>query len=153
LKKHQAEWLGGLGDIFFKGKAANDWFPSNEFQFARGWLDRLNLVLLTPARAKILAELPTARLLRELAIGSLDAFRYGGDEAEEPADSSDALEILTGAPLRSLRVLQLGGRQKLEDDTWDYQYSFGPESFLSALDLVENQPLLEELYIRGDISG
>jgi hypothetical protein len=149
LKAHARDWLGELAPFLLDRKPGKD-RPWNElackYQFARGWLDSVEVDFFTVAFTRVLARAPQVRLLRRLALIE-DGYEEEG-EWEPGPDVPDGvwnpgLYPLVRCPyLGNVRVLQLG---EMTSDR--------PEEFNSGLDaeagvgIVKLMPRLEELYL------
>jgi uncharacterized protein (TIGR02996 family) len=96
LQAHQAEWLGAAAPMFLKTRAeledpATDVFgldrdfshnfgrESNHFDFARGWLEGLELGCFGPRLAEALGNSPTIGLLQRLTITHSEEAGHGYD--------------------------------------------------------------------------
>jgi len=164
MKAHGREWLGALAPFLWSSKS---WFADltgllwgkkddrAEYAFARGWLDKLGVEMLTGSLVQALAEAPQARLLRTLVIGDMDnVWRRLVDEGLEhaPPDRPD-LKVLGQSPyLGNLRQLFIGNTYDLRESSFIY----APLSRMSLYDvpvLVERLPRLEELLLEGRMDG
>jgi uncharacterized protein (TIGR02996 family) len=152
IEEHGRAWLGELapylldvsGDV--QGRYAT--YPAIRFQFARGWLDTLEVGLLSVPFARVLARAPQTRLLRRLVIKET---RSGDDEAEEERyePGPDVPEgaywpglfpLVKSPHLGNVRVLQLG------EQVQDWPFEMCAMSGEGAAALVGKLPRLEELY-------
>jgi len=156
LKKHEDAWLGELAVYLREGVARSTEDLRDELieqgvellldpvrfgdsehevnyqhQFARGWLDGLQIPKLSLSFSQRLARAQQARLLRRLVIeGSYEGERGFLDP------------LLKARWLGQVRVFQLGQNQG--DDWNNYRNYCHPES---APELVRRMPRLEELYL------
>jgi uncharacterized protein (TIGR02996 family) len=138
LKQHAPEWLGELAPYLLDQEGY-------DYQFARGWLDSLQIRSLSVAFARVLAGAPQARLLRRLVI---EGNVYTEPEEYEPGpdvpegESYPGLYPLRKAPwLGSVRVFRLG--EQAEEGPGYSCWTSGD----AAVDLVKQMPRLEELYL------
>jgi uncharacterized protein (TIGR02996 family) len=165
LRKHGRDWLGGLAPYLLRttrveGEDFTRW--AYYHGFARGWLDTLQVGVLTVPFARVLAAAPETRLLRRLMIEELKVYfddeedeldeEDGGgepfppgpdvpEEAEQPA----LYPLLTSPYLGNVRVLQLGDQVDDEEKPPrnGYLCRMPPTC---GVDLVRKMPRLEELY-------
>jgi uncharacterized protein (TIGR02996 family) len=151
LKKHQREWLGDLARFFLDREGVPEYFEvedAYQFQFARGWLDTININPLTVEIARTLGRAPQTRLVRRLILRET-AYEDEEEDEEEDEDIPEGSERRTLYPLvrsnflANVRVFQLGELYE------DGQYG-GPSCHThgeGVVDLIKKMPLLEELYL------
>ncbi len=168
LKKHERDWLGPLAAFildaesvpFFNGREQSKRTPVGH-RFARGWLSRLEFHRLTVGQARAFANVPHARLLRELAVEEveseapagrqeryIDSYYEPGPDVPADIDPYDdpGLHALCRCPhLGSLRVFRLGEEVVRLDNNEEY-YNCHISGRL-AYHLVKQMPNLEELYL------
>jgi uncharacterized protein (TIGR02996 family) len=135
LSQHRPQWLGHLADPILK-------MTDCEYQFARGWLDRLHIPILSLPFAQLLAKAPEARLLRQLGIENTP-YDEVDDEAMEGA--GPLLALAQSANLANVRIFRLGQLSNPEDVP-----SLGTHGLTFIFDgvtLVKKMPHLEELYL------
>jgi uncharacterized protein (TIGR02996 family) len=140
LKRHRREWLGSLAQPLLDQE---EWGKC-DFQFARGWLDTLQIPNLSVARARALVNAPEVRLLRRLHIEQ-ETYEDEGEYEPGPdipaGSDSPGMDVLGAAEnLGNLRVFHLG--EAMEGD-----YSNCHTSGETAAGLVAKMPRLEELYL------
>ncbi|HZY89039.1 MAG TPA: WGR domain-containing protein [Gemmataceae bacterium] len=150
LKEHGREWLGSLAEHLLGQKG------SYRPQFARGWLDGLQIAGLSVRFARALAKAPQARLLRQLVIEGTINPEEGedapdGDVANDIPEGVDEIEaplcpLIKSANLRNVRVFQLGQQVEELDSTFVGAHGVG-------VPLVKTMPRLEELYLLAHMSG
>jgi uncharacterized protein (TIGR02996 family) len=153
LKAHEREWLGELAPILLDYPGTEDWRLGlygqerfAEFQFRRGWLDRLYLNYLSLPTGRALREARVCRMVRDLAITSAedtDTPHQPGDgippehEREYPA----GLWPLSQSPfLANVRYFRLG-----VDDGDDWEGYSCHMHTAAVVPLVRAMPRLEEL--------
>jgi uncharacterized protein (TIGR02996 family) len=138
LAGHAEEWLGALAPHLL-------WQEDIKFQFRRGWLDSLELPMITLELARAVRDAPQARLLRHLAIedGSDDNAPEPDDEAAEDDYEGRGFWPLVGSTaVANLRSFRIGV------DDGDAYEEFDCTLYTSAIvPLVRGMPRLEELYI------
>jgi uncharacterized protein (TIGR02996 family) len=123
LKAHARAWLGGLAPNLLDMEQ-RQWGPQTEFRFARGWIDRLQIVNLSAPLAEAFCRTPLLRLLRELLV-----VEHSYDE-----DEPTGLEELAAAPyLGNVLLFQLGPESNCHIN--------GEQ----AVEFVRKMPRLEEL--------
>jgi uncharacterized protein (TIGR02996 family) len=123
LKAHTRQWLGELAPHLLDIEERK-WGPNTEYRFARGWVDRLQIVNLSAALAEAFCRTPLLRLLRELLV----------EEHSYDEDEPTGLEELAAAPyLGNVRLFQLGpeGNCHIRGE--------------QAVEFVRKMPRLEEL--------
>lgn len=160
LTKHKKAWLGGLADQLPKRGSFEHW----EHAFARGWLDRLHLHVLTADLAHAIAVEPQTRLVRELIIGDVASndpdYDYDPETdstTEVPADDErDALEELSRSLyLGNVRVFRLGDEEGFTErrpDPYSYNSFYDlPSPGDEVWSLVSRMPRLEELSLYGNL--
>jgi uncharacterized protein (TIGR02996 family) len=170
LKKHEREWLGPLAACTVDAEPVPHWHGGKEAKrapvahgFARGWLNRLDFHDLTVAQARVLAQAPQARLLRELVVEEIeheapagtqvqyiDSYYELGPDVPATIDAYDApgLHALCRCPhLGSIRVFRLG--EGVERPEWNQgnEYLNCHTDGALAYHLVKQMPNLEELYL------
>ena len=149
LKKHRAEWLGGL-----QGE------KEVEVEFVRGWIGRIEFKNLTVSQARALARNPNARLLRELVVQGvaaeapvgrqeqyIDAYYEPGPDVPDDIDSYDGpgLHALCRCPhLNAVRVFTLGESPGRPDGSEEEYFNCHMSGEL-AYHLVKQMSNLEEL--------
>jgi uncharacterized protein (TIGR02996 family) len=162
LDAHQRAWLGPLAEYLLDGRGPASWTadPSQGCRFLihRGWLHTLEVPGLSVTMARLLRDLPFARMLSRLVI-------YRGVEDNEyepgpdvPADLWNVLPLaLAGAPfLSTLRYFQFG--PDVADETFEVRpqepgcphdpYSFPfPAQGEHVLSILEQMTRLEELHL------
>jgi uncharacterized protein (TIGR02996 family) len=100
LAAHRDEWLGPLAAHFPKKQSRN----RRIMNFARGWIDTLEIDSLNVDLAQALAQEPRIRLVQRLIVGGWTP------EVMRPPDEPDAMEVLIASPyLTNVRYLQMGG--------------------------------------------
>jgi uncharacterized protein (TIGR02996 family) len=152
LKAHARDWLGELAPYLLEG---HDPDRGPKYQFARGWLDSLEISSLSLSLARALARAPQARLLRRLVIEETtdpDEEEGGanGGAPEVPAEvderSVPLWPLIKSPALRNVRVFQLGVQAEDVVSTYTGAYDV-------AVPLVKGMPRLEELYLLAHMSG
>jgi uncharacterized protein (TIGR02996 family) len=153
LQAHARDWLGGLAPFLLKGR---DRDRGPRYQFARGWLDSLEISALSLSLSRALAKAPQARLLRRLVIETVvdpeeDEVAPGEDEAADVPAEVDEREaalwpLVKSASLQNVRVFQLG--EQADDIVSTYMSAYD-----TGVPLVKSMPRLEELYLLAHISG
>ncbi len=143
LNKHARQWLGEVAP-----------WRGVKHQFARGWLDSLEIASLTVPLARILARAPQTRLLRRLVIERLKDYSWNDEERYEPGDDVPEQEGPEDAPglfpllrspyLTNVRVFQLG--EQVHDEEKYRGQTHDTTSSAGAVDLLKKMPRLEELY-------
>jgi uncharacterized protein (TIGR02996 family) len=157
LKRHGREWLGELTLYLLDQRGADDDSPKRyRHQFVLGWLDSLEIALLTVEFSRVLARAPQSRLLRCLVI---QKSQYNDDEENPYEPEKDVPETaywpglypLHRSPyLGNVRVCQLGERTEEPPDSYS---SWSDAGFDGGLGLLEKMPRLEELYLRAHVAG
>lgn len=150
LKKHTQTWLGSLAkfllppcDIPEDGPPVQDQF---HFEFARGWLNRIHIPMLTGGCAAALAAAPETRLLRQLIIRWFDTWRCYADLGEDR--DFPGLEPLAEARyLRNVQIFEVGGSYDGGKEDFTYHSTDGLAVGSEAVRLVEKLPRLRELYL------
>jgi uncharacterized protein (TIGR02996 family) len=152
LKAHARDWLGELAPFLLKGR---DPGRAPRHQFARGWLDSLEISALSLSYGRALARTPQARLLRRLVIETLvdpeeDEDAPGEDEAADVPAEVDEREaalwpLVKSASLQNVRVFQLG--EQADDIVSTYMSAYDV-----VVPLVKSMPRLEELYLLAHMS-
>jgi uncharacterized protein (TIGR02996 family) len=127
LQAHARDWLGELAPFLLKGR---DRDRAPRYQFARGWLDSLEISALSLSLSRALAKAPQARLLRRLVIETVvdpeeDEVAPGEDEAADVPAEVDEREaalwpLVKSASLQNVRVFQLG--EQADDKVLELQY-------------------------------
>jgi uncharacterized protein (TIGR02996 family) len=139
LAAHRRDWLGGLADVL----------AAEQLHFAWGWLDRICISDLDKAQARLLANAPETRLLRELIIeGDSYLQTANGDPLWDDTlrRHRHATDVLAQSPyLGNVRFLRLG--LIVEDDSEDCPYEDAHMSSPAVPDLVARMPRLEELHL------
>jgi uncharacterized protein (TIGR02996 family) len=163
LKQHARRWLGDLGR-FLVGKWSGPDKPYH-YQFARGWLDLVRLLVswegdVDGVILAALTRVPEARLLRRLEVVydmryhpfDFDQVVAGPRKAVTAADKraeGGILPTLIGSPnLTNLRAFKFGfsdaedriGHSTMVDP-------FGDCTAQQVLQLLQKRPRLEELYL------
>jgi uncharacterized protein (TIGR02996 family) len=143
LQAHEREWLGGLADYLLDEKDSSR--PTG--QWARGWLDSLEVGRLTVPFARVLAKAPQMRLLRRLLI---EENRYEeeyepGPDIPEGTMYPGLYPLLQSPYLGNVRVFQVGPRPEGADASGIALFSHSSGEALA--DLVQKMPALEELYV------
>jgi uncharacterized protein (TIGR02996 family) len=150
LKKHRKDWLGALAEQLPPRGAYEHW----EHHFARGWIDRLHIHLLTAELAVALAREPQTQLVRELLVD--DVAGNGPDYEHDPDFPRDPLvELSRALYLSSVRVLRIGGDEgfledRAEPDYYNHYYDL-PSPDSATWELVGRMPRLEELSLYGNL--
>jgi uncharacterized protein (TIGR02996 family) len=164
LDEHQRGWLGALAEYLLDGRSPASWDddPSQGYNFLihRGWLDALEVPGLSITTARLLRDLPIARMLSRLVIqrGHDDNLGEYEPGADVPAGLWNAMPLaLLGAPfLSTLRYFQLG--PDAPDETFEvhyqepgcphdpYRFPF-PADGEHVLAILEKMPRLEELHL------
>jgi uncharacterized protein (TIGR02996 family) len=149
LQAHARDWLGDLAPLLLKGRGPR-------YQFARGWLDSLEISALSLSLSRALAKAPQARLLRRLIIETVvdpegDEVAPGEDEAADVPAEVDEREaalwpLVKSASLQNVRVFQLG--EQADDIVSTYMSAYD-----TGVPLVKSMPRLEELYLLAHMSG
>lgn len=149
LEAHQRQWIGNLAAYLIDQHGTNEHHGTNEFRFARGWLDSLRIPMLNVGLARAMKKAPQLRLLRELAI---EQIAYGtesaGDDADEDEPEGDypALTMLERCPyLGNVRVFRLGDVERARHDDHPSCFTSGD----NAAELVKAMPRLEELILHA----
>jgi uncharacterized protein (TIGR02996 family) len=174
LKAYAKDWLGDLGR-FLVGKWSGPDKPWN-YQFARGWLDTVRLFPYPYAVSRSLAAAPQARLLRRLEITydmryhpfDFEKFLEGPTKALTEEEKKNDVNFLEGegwdsaAPstvfdspfLTNLRVFKIGFTDtgKEMGHTTMIPVFEGYDAKL-AIQLLEKNPHLEELYLNTNFAG
>jgi uncharacterized protein (TIGR02996 family) len=134
LDAHAREWLGpDLTALFFPR-----WFrrlmPKGQYEFRRGWLDRLEFPEVEMRVAQALTRCTATRLLRSLS------FEAGGSEGEWPT--------LAGAPfVPTLREFRLGySSVQAAGDGPDLDQFLGRTASLESLKLMASEVATESLF-------
>jgi uncharacterized protein (TIGR02996 family) len=149
LKAHGRDWLGELAPYLInskKGRGAQFGELECKYQFARGWLDSLEVNMFTVAFTRVLSRAPHLRLLRRLVLIE-DSFEMegeyeGGDDVPEGAEFPALYPLVRCPHLGNVRVLQVGDTV---GDNW--------ENFACHIDgaavvgFIKRMPRLEELYL------
>jgi uncharacterized protein (TIGR02996 family) len=155
LKKHVRGWLGELAPFLIDQQDLPEHRREegqvNRYAFRRGWLDALEVPLLTGDLARALAGAPQMRLLSTLVIAGLASFlefvmELGPDASEDMHDSFPGISPLVASPyLTNVREFAIGGRYEL--GTYDFLYSsFSMEDLSSdAVDLIAQWPRIESI--------
>jgi uncharacterized protein (TIGR02996 family) len=162
LKAHGRAWLGELAPFLWSSKS---WLTDLtglvwgkkadqvEYAFARGWLDKLAIDMLTGPLLRALAQAPQARLLRTLAVVDMDnpwrrmLARMQGEKLDD-ADYPE-LELLSESPyLGNLRQLSFGNSYDLRESSFIYT-PFSRRHLDKVAALVERLPRLEQLSLEG----
>jgi uncharacterized protein (TIGR02996 family) len=169
LKKHEKEWLGALAAVTMDAESVSYWDGAKEkkrapvaHQFTRGWLGRLVFHDLTVNQARALAKSPEARLLRELAVESvdseapvgttqqyIDSYYEPGPDVPAEIDPYDGpgLHALCRCPhLGSVRVFRLGEGVETPGGK-EEEYMNCHTSGELAYHVVKQMPNVEELYL------
>jgi uncharacterized protein (TIGR02996 family) len=154
-KKHQAAWLGELGDVIIDPKP----HPEHDFQtlkakytFRRGWLDTLHLSSYGVEDVRALARSPAIRLLRHLQLDNdrfeeVGEYKPGDDLPEDGYDPQ--LWPLARSPyLGNVRTFILGEypTPDEEEEADDGAISCHTEGAAAAA-IVKLMPKLEELHL------
>lgn len=145
-QQYQREWLGELAPHLLDQRK-NQWWET-KFQFARGWLDKLEIPYISTNFSHHLVHAPQASLLRHLEIGSVDYENVVEENIQIPNHieqwDTRLYPLTQPNTFHNLRVFQLG-----EPTEW-FNASEGQNCstprFL-AVDVIEQMPLLEELYL------
>jgi uncharacterized protein (TIGR02996 family) len=110
---YQERWLGALAPMMMHESG-------HSFHFRRGWLDAIEIGLISLHHARILREAPQARLLRELAIRSVryeEGPEIHPDDGVPEGEAHPGLWPLVNSPnLANVRKFTLGN-----DDGDDYE--------------------------------
>jgi uncharacterized protein (TIGR02996 family) len=169
LKRHERDWLGPLAAVTLDAEPVPFYDRVKQGQrapvahgFSRGWLTRLVFHHLTVDQARALARSSQARLLRELAVETIEVELPTGETQQYvdshyepgpdvPADidpyDSPGLHALCRCPqLADVRHFRLGETVARGDgQEEDYPNCHTPGQL--AYHLVKQMPNLEELYL------
>ena len=157
LKKHQAEWLGELGEIILKPKKhpEHDWMTLKaKWSFRRGWLHSLELSEFGVEDMRVVARSPALALLERLWLHDEHTrSRTNGSPARmslrAQADHYPQLfPLLRSRHLGNVRWFMLGeplttGEEREADDGGISCHTEGD----AAVALVKLMPKLEELHL------
>ena len=170
LKAHEREWLGPLAAYTVDAEPVEYWESTGKkgkrapvtHQFARGWLSRVEFHHLTVDQARALSKAPDARLLRELAVETvesevptgvteqyIDSHYDPGPDVPKGLNAYDdpGLHALCRCPhLAAVRVFRLGEPVGGPDGK-EEEYLNCHTSGELAHHLVKQMPYLEELYL------
>ncbi len=116
LKEHESTWLGDLSESLMGQKVPQDLYYGTDkpyrWQFARGFLDSLDITYLLPEFARSLKKSPLASTLRRLVIQN-PSNGYELSELEEYAeaefddDDAPSMKVLSGTSFDNLRVFEI----------------------------------------------
>jgi uncharacterized protein (TIGR02996 family) len=154
-KAHRADWLGRLASLIDDAGSTGV-----RIQFARGWIDNLEIDFLSDSVASRLAFEPCLRLLRRLRVSSWPlSFHEGEDEIHpetpEPLQEGDGpIDLLARSPyLSNVRVLALGDIDRFSETdsepSWYNSYADLPFLPYTVWEWVSRIAQLQELYLSG----
>jgi uncharacterized protein (TIGR02996 family) len=152
LKTHAKTWLGELADVLLRKRRKSDSNLIGTCDFARGWLDNVQVESYTVAFTRLLAQSPHIRLLRRLALDNNAYEMKGefepGDDIPEDCEDPQLYPLLRSRNLGNVRVFVLGEIIKSQDEIEAMEGQFHCQtSGDGAVGLIKKMPRLEELYL------
>jgi uncharacterized protein (TIGR02996 family) len=141
--KHGREWLGELAPYLIDHTGED-----TKGVLLRGWVDTIEVSVLTVDLARALIRAPQARLLRRLVIYHIahadDHWAEPGADVPVGVDYPAPHMLLGAMPLGNLRVFQLGDLKENEQGLTETCFLGGD---YPIIELVQKMPRLEELYL------
>jgi uncharacterized protein (TIGR02996 family) len=154
-KKHQAAWLGELGEVIIDPKPhpEHEWSTLKaKYTFRRGWLDTLRLTSFGVEDIRVLARSPAIRLLRHLQLDN-DRFEEegefkAGEDVPEDEYNPQLWPLARSPYLGNVRTFTLGEypTPDEEEDADDGAICCHTEGRAAAA-VVKLMPKLEELHL------